>query len=157
MEMDRRRRIGVLAGSAMLAALWLLTGQAHGAESVPWECSTYSPEAQTRCMQAMIESQREKIGQLEGRIQSQQSQIGELRSQLDRESRAAADLQRQLTDRPPSIAPAPVPYPSPYLYAAPPGIGLGLYFGRPWIYGGPYLYGPPYWGPRWHGHWRHRW
>jgi hypothetical protein len=155
--MARVQRPGLLAAAGMLMALWLLTAQAYGADSVPWECSNYSPEAQTRCMQVLIESQRDKIDQLESQVQSQQSKVGELQHEVDRQARATADLQRQLTDRPPLVVPAPIPPPYPYAYAYPPGIGFGFYFGRPRLYGGPYLYGPPYWGPRFSRPWRHRW
>lgn len=134
-----------------------LFGSGHAEDTtVPWECSTYTGDAQTRCMQALIEAQREKIGKLEGQVQSEQSQMGTLQRQLDQQSRATVDLQRQL-DRPPTVVPVPTPYayaypyaypyPYPYPYLYPPGIRFGLYFG-----GGPYFYGPG-WGYR---HWGHR-
>ena len=121
--------------------------------TIPWECSNYSGEAQTRCINALIEDQRNRIGKLEGELQSQQSQIQNLQEQANQQSRAAAPPAQ-------SLAPAPVPYAYvsppygypfgyPYAYAYPPGIGLGFYFGR------PYSYGPRYWGPRYYGHWGH--
>lgn len=123
-----------------------------GAPQVPWECSNYEGEAQTRCLNAFIESQREKIGQLEGQLQAQQSAVGQLKNQVDSQAIATADLQRQLTDRP-ATAVTPIPYP--YTYYYPPGVGLGLYLGRPWVYGSPYYY-RPYWGPRYYRYWGHR-
>lgn len=123
---------------------------------VPWECSNYSAEAQTRCMQALIESQREQIGKLQGELNAQQGAMGQLKDQVDRQAAASTDMQRQL-----SQSPAIVPT-SPPLYAYPPaGVGvypgIGLYIGRPWGwgYGLGYSYGPyfrfgyrPYWGHR---------
>ena len=150
------RRSATFFAAAMIS-LMIVNGSHAGDSTVPWECSSYSWEAQTRCMQGLIEAQRDKIGKLEGEVQSQQSQMGTLQEQLDRQSRAAADLQRQL-DRPATVAstPSPDPYAYPYGYAYPypypyvyqPGIRFGLYFG-----GGPHVYGPG-WGYR---HWGHRW
>ncbi|MEK7726723.1 MAG: hypothetical protein AAB311_06035, partial [Nitrospirota bacterium] len=55
-----------IAGAAA-AALFLATGLAHAEnQSVPWECSTYEGEAQTRCLNTFIELQREEIGKLKG-------------------------------------------------------------------------------------------
>jgi hypothetical protein len=119
---------------------------------VPWECSNYDGDAQTRCLNAFIELQREKIGQLEGQLQAQQSTVGQLKDQADRQAAATADLQRQLSDRPATTV-APVPYPYTYFY--PPGLGFGLYLGRPWIYGPSYYY-RPYWSSRYHRHGGHR-
>ncbi len=120
--------------------------------NVPWECSNYSGDAQTRCINGMIEEQRNRIGQLEGQLQTQQSQLKALQDQAARSP--------QVT---PPAAPAPPP-PAPYAYGYgypygypygygygyyPPGIGLGLYFG------GPYWYGHRHWGPGYYGHWGH--
>jgi hypothetical protein len=106
-------------------------------------------------MQALIEAQRDKLGQLEGELQAQRSRMGTLQDEVERQSRATSDLQRQLQDRP-AVVPAPVPY-RPFVYAYPPAVGFGLYLGRPHFYGPPYLYGAPFWGPRYGRHWRHRW
>lgn len=112
----------------------------EAASTVPWECSNYSEEAQARCMQALIETQRERIGQLEGELKAHQNAVGQLREQVDRQSAATADLQRQLA------TPPPVGQTVPPVYAYPPasvGIypGFGLYLGRPWRYGYGYGYG----------------
>ncbi|TKS60940.1 MAG: hypothetical protein EWM72_00927 [Nitrospira sp.] len=121
---------------------------------VPWECSNYEGDTQTRCLNTFIEFQREKIGQLEGQLQAQQDTVGQLKNQVDRQAAATADLQRQLSDRPTTTV-APDPYP--YVYFHPPGLGFGLYLGRPWIYGyGPPYYYRPYWGPLFYRHWGHR-
>jgi hypothetical protein len=127
-------------------------------KSGPWECSNYSGDAHTRCLQAFVEIQREKISKLEAELQLQQSKVGQLKDQVDRQSSAAADLQRQLADQPPVTYSYATPGAGLYLY---PPVGLGLYFGRPW-YGPPYYYGRPlFWGPRYHrpyfGRWHRRW
>lgn len=151
-----RRSLGIFAG--VVTGLAVVAGGVYAAEgTVAWECSNYSAEAQTRCMQSIIEMQRDRIGKLEGEIQAQQSTVGALQEQVDRQTRATTELQRQLTERPSTVVPAPTPYPYPYAYAYPPGIGFGLYFGRPGVYGGPHFYGRPYWGPRGYRHWRDRW
>ena len=116
---------------------------------VPWECSNYSGDAQTRCINGLLEEQRKRIGHLEGQVQSQQSQLNALQEQAARPPQVPT----------PPAAPAPPP-PVPYAYSYPygypygygyypPGIGLGLYFGS------PYWYGRGYWGPRYYGHWGH--
>jgi hypothetical protein len=120
--------------------------QEAAAAQVPWECSNYTDEAQTRCLNAFIERQQEQIGQLEGRLQSQQEMVGQLRGQIDRQNAALA---QQPPPQPPvATAVVPAPYLYPYGYAYPP-VGFGLYLGRPWIGPGVYgYYGRPYWGPR---------
>jgi hypothetical protein len=125
--------------------------------SVPWECSGYEGEAQTRCMQTFIELQREKIAKLEDERRAQERELGRLQEQIGRQA-AAADVQQQLASRSTTL----VPVPSPYWYWYPP-VGVSLYFGRPWIYGiygPPYIYRPRSWGPRHygpHGGWGRRW
>lgn len=122
------------------------------APTVPWECSAYEGAAQSRCLNAFIELQREKIGQLEQELQSQQGTVAELKDRMERQATATADLQRQLMDRPSQLI---VPAPYSYAYVYPPTFGFGLYFGRPWVYGFPYPY-RPYWGPHYYRHWGYR-
>jgi hypothetical protein len=108
---------------------------------VPWECSGYSGEAKTRCLQTFIELEWEEIGKLKGQLKAQEGTLEQLKQQMDRQAAATADMQRRLAT-PPAFAPT---FPYAYsLYAYPP-VGFGLYFGRPWMYGGPYYY-PPYFG-----------
>ncbi|HEY6084529.1 MAG TPA: hypothetical protein VIU63_03995 [Nitrospira sp.] len=137
-----------------LASAVLLFGTAvHAAGTqVPWECSNYSEEAQTRCLNAFIEHQREQIDRLEGQLQAQKETVGQLKGQIDRQAAATADLQQQYSQRPATTF---VPTPYAYTYVYPP-VGIGLYLGRPWIYGPPYYY-HPYWGPRFYGRWGRRW
>jgi len=143
-----------IAGAAA-AALFLAAGLAHAEnQPVPWECSTYEGEAQTRCLNTFIELQREEIGKLKGQLQAQQGIVEQLKQQSDRQAAATADMQRQLA-APPAIVPS-APY-SAYTYVYPPAVGLGLYLGRPGFYGYPYYYGPHiYWGPRHYRHWGRR-
>jgi hypothetical protein len=155
-RLDAWRRTIVAGGlAAMGVTLFTLPVHASGAQ-VPWECSNYSEEAQTRCINAFIEHQREQIQKLEGQLQAQHEEVGRLKNQLDRQAASTANLQQQLSQRPATaVVPAPAYTPYAYTYAYPPA-GLGLYLGRPWIYGPPYFY-HPYWGPRFYGHWGRRW
>ncbi len=146
---------GTLSVGGFMALLLLLPMPSHAANtSIPWECSNYEGEAQSRCLNTLIELQREKLDQLEGQLQLQQGAVGQLRDQVDRQAAATAKLQRELSDRP-STSVEPIPYPYPYAYVYPPAFGLGLYFGRPWIYGVPYFYRPYWGGPRYYRHWTH--
>jgi len=145
--------------SITVIGVCLLALPIHAAsQQVPWECSSYSDEAQTRCLNGFIEHQRDQIGKIEGQLQAQQDAVGQLRGEVDRQSAATAQLQQQLA-RPPvttTVVPAPSLYPYGYAYPyAYPPVGIGLYFGRPWVYG---YYGPPFWGPRFfYGHRGRRW
>lgn len=141
--------LSAVSGVIFLSLTGTLTAHAANPQ-IPWECSNYNGEAQTRCLNSFIELQREKIGQLEGQLQAQQSALGQFKDLADRQAAATADLQRQLSDRP-STAVLPVPYPSAYYY--PPG--FGLYLGRPWVYGSPYYY-RGYWNQGFHRHGGHR-
>lgn len=132
----------------------------HAADtSGPWECSNYTGDAHTRCLQAFIEIQREKISKLEAEVHLQQSTVGQLKDQADRQSAMTADLQRQMSEQSSSVS--TYGYVSPGLLYGYPSVGFGLYLGRPWLYGSPY-YGRPYaWGPRYYrpyfGRWHRRW
>ncbi|MBU6479977.1 MAG: hypothetical protein KGS09_05480 [Nitrospirae bacterium] len=123
----------------------------------PWECSSYTGAAHTRCLETFIESQRDQIAALQGKLQAQQGAVDHLKDQVDHQASASADLQRRLAQPPAVVQGAPPLYTySPYAY---PPVGLGLYLGRPWIYGPPYLYRPYIYGPRYYGsrHRGHRW
>lgn len=121
---------------------------------VPWECSNYTGDAQTRCVNAFMEAQQKKIAELEGKLQAQEGTVGQLKSQLDRQATATADLQRQLTERP-STSIVPIPYSYPYSYGYPLGLGFGLQFGGAGIYASPYY--RPFWGHRHYGYWGYGW
>jgi uncharacterized coiled-coil protein SlyX len=126
---------------------------AYASESqTPWECSSYIGDAQTRCVEAFAESQRDQIATLQEKVQAQQETVNHLQDQLDRQASTNANLQRQLA-QPPAIVQAIPPF---YAY---PSVGLGLYLGRPWIYGPSYFHRPYVFGPRHNGahHRGHRW
>jgi hypothetical protein len=147
--LTRHLTLFILCILSVIFPLWL---KAEASDpSVPWECSNYSGDAQTRCIQGMLEEQRNRIGQLEGQILTQQSQLKALQDQAARPP--------QVTTPPAAPAsPPPVPYAYGYGYPYgypygygyyPPGIGLGFSFG------GLYGYGHRYWGPQYYGHWGH--
>lgn len=143
--------------------LWVLMGAigigillagvpTHASESqAPWECSSYTGDAHTRCVETFIEVQRDQIAALQGKLQAQQEIVSQLKNQLDRQSSANADLQRQLS-RPPAVVQTVPPF-----YAYPP-VGLSLNLGSPSIYGSPFYYPPYYFGPHFYGsRWGFRW
>jgi hypothetical protein len=117
-----------------------------------WECSSYTGDAHTRCLEGFAESQRDQIAVLQGKLQAQQETVNLLKDQLDRQASTSAELQRQLA-QPPAVVHALPP-----LYAYPP-VGLSLYLGRPWIYGPPFFYHPYVYGSRYYEprHRGHRW
>lgn len=129
---------------ATVVACFLHHADANAANSsIPWECSTYEGDAQTRCLSAFIELQRDKIERLEGQLQAQQGTVGQLKEQVERQAAATADLQRQLRDHPiTTIVPSPYSYTYVYPPTFPPTVGLGFYFGGPWIFGPTHFYSP---------------
>ena len=140
-----------------LAASMIPIPSSHAETPVPWECFNYSVEAQSRCLNAFIEQQREQIGRLQGQVQAQQDAMKQMKEQMDKQAAASANMQQQLSQSTSTvIAPTVVPPAYAYSYMYPPTIGFGLYLGRPSIYGPPYYY-HPYWGPRFYGHWGRRW
>ena len=160
LESPRHRLASIVLG--LSAAFFVIP--VHAADtSGPWECSNYSGDAHTRCLQAFIEIQREKISTLEAEVHLQQSTVGQLKDQADRQNAMTADLQRQMAEHSSSG--------SSYTYVAPgiapgllygyPSVGFGLYLGRPWIYGSPFYARPYAWGPRYYrpyyGRWHRRW
>ena len=117
---------------------------AHASESqTPWECSSYTGDAFTRCVEAFAESQRDQIAALQGKLQAQQETVNRLKDQLDRQASTSAELQRQLA-QPPAVV-----HTVPPLYAYPP-VGFSLYLG-PRIFGPPYYYPPFFYGLRFYG------
>ena len=140
--------IGAVGIGMVLAGL-----PAQASESqTPWECSSYTGDAHTRCLEGFAESQRDQIAALQGKLQAQQETVKLLKDQLDRQATANTELQRQLV-RPPSVVQVVPP-----LYAYP-SVGLGLYLGSPWIYGSPLFYRPHVFVPHYYGlgHWGYRW
>jgi hypothetical protein len=117
-----------------------------------WECSSYTGDAHTRCLEGFAVSQRDQIAALQGKLQAQQETVNLLKDQLDRQASTSAELRRQPA-QPPAVVQAVPP-----LYAYPP-VGLSLYLGRPWIYGPPFFYRPYVYGSRYYEprHRGHRW
>ncbi|MDZ4856518.1 MAG: hypothetical protein SGJ26_16970 [Nitrospirota bacterium] len=126
---------------------------AQASESqTPWECSNYTGDAHTRCVETFAESQRDQIAALQGKLQAQQETVTRLQNQLARQASTSAELQRQLA-QPPTVVQAVPPL---YTY---PSVGLSFYLGNPWIYGLPFSYRPYVYGPHYFGshHRGHRW
>ena len=127
-----------------------LPAQASESQTL-WECSSYTGDAHTRCVETFAEWQRDQIAALQGKLQAQQETVDRIQDQLNRQASTNAELQRQLS-RPPAVQVAPP------LYTYP-SVGLSFSLGSPWIYGPPffdhpYIFGPGYYG---HRHWGHRW
>lgn len=148
----RLLQVSVLAGS--LACVLFPFPSIAETLQVPWECSNYTGDAQTRCVNAFMEAQQNKIAELEGKLQAQEGTVSQLKSQLDRQTTATTDLQRQLAERP-NTSIVPIPYSNPYSYGYPLGLGFGLNFGGAGIYTSPYY--RPFWGPRHYGYWGYLW
>jgi uncharacterized coiled-coil protein SlyX len=136
-------------GIAMVVA-WV-PAQASESQTL-WECSNYTGNAHTRCLEGFAESQRDQIAALQGKLQAQQETVKLLKDQLDRQTSTSAELQRQLA-RPPAVVQAVPPF-----YSYPP-MGLSFSLGNPWIYGSPLFYSPYIYGPGYYGslRWSHRW
>jgi hypothetical protein len=118
----------------------------------PWECSSYTGDAHTRCMKTFMEMQRDQIAALQEKMKAQEETVNRLKTQLDRQASTSADLQRQLAQRSPLVQATPPIY-------SYPSVGFDLYLGSPWIYGSPYYYPPFFYSPRHYGlgYWGHRW
>jgi hypothetical protein len=140
--------VGAIGIGMVLAGL-----PAQASESqAPWECSSYTGDAHTRCVETFVESQRDQIAALQGKLQAEQETIHRLKDQLDRQASTNADLQRQLAQRPAVVHMAPP------LYTYP-SVGLSFSLGSPWIYGPPFTYRPYIFGPRYYGpgYWGYPW
>jgi hypothetical protein len=135
---------------------FLFTFPSHAeTPSIPWECSTYQQAAQTRCLNTLIELQREKVAQLEGQLRAQEGTVRRLKDQVDRQTVVTQELQRWLSDQP-AVGIGPIFYPSvPYLNFYPPGLGFGIHFGSSWAYGPSHFY-DPLWSLPYYRSWRSR-
>lgn len=120
--------LGVLMSSAHVIAQ---------APNVPWECSEYSGEAQTRCMHVLLDLQKNHIAKLEAQLNAQERTVNDLKEKMDRqEAFASRDARVKKQD--------PL-YPlTPYAYA--PLRPLGIYLQPPWTVSRYYGFGPAYWG-----------
>lgn len=151
---SRWSRVFIVAGS--LACVHFPFPSIAETLQIPWECSNYTNDAQTRCVNAFMEAQQKKIAELEGKLQAQEGTVSQLKNQLDRQSTTTADLQRQLAERP-NTSIVQIPYSYPYSYGYPLGLGLGfgLQFGSSGMYASPFY--RPLWGPRQYGYWGYPW
>lgn len=140
--------IGAIGLGIVLAGLPAQADESH----TPWECSSYTGDAHTRCVETFAEWQRDQITALQGKLQAQQETLNLLKGQLDRQASTTAELQRQLA-RPPIVVQTLPPL---YTY---PSVGLSFSLGSPWIYGPPFFDRPYIFGPRYYGsrYWGHRW
>jgi uncharacterized coiled-coil protein SlyX len=135
----RRLLIAAIGIGLLLAGLPAYAGESQ----TPWECSNYSGEAHTRCLEVFVETQRDQIAALQGKVQAQQEIANQLKAQLDRQASSNADLQRRLA-QPPAVVQAIPPF---YGYPSVPSVGLGFSFGSPWNYGPSLFYSPYAYSP----------
>ena len=140
--------IGVIGIGIVLAGLPAQAGESP----TPWECSSYTGDAHTRCVETFAEWQRDQIAALQEKLQAQQETVNRLQNQLERQTSTNAELQRQLAQRLAGMQTIP-PF---YAY---PRVGLSFSLGSPWIYGAPFYYPPFPFGPLGYGprYWSHRW
>ena len=110
--------IGAIGIGIVLAGLPAQAGESQ----TPWECSSYTGDAHTRCVETFAEWQRDQIAALQGKLQAQQETVNLLKDQLDRQASTNAELQRQLA-RPPAVVQT-----APPLYTYPP-VGLSFSLG----------------------------
>ncbi|MCA9476166.1 MAG: hypothetical protein KC563_10245 [Nitrospira sp.] len=122
---------------------WLISGSLALAQEsdIPWECSEYSGEAQTRCMRTLLELQQDKITKLEEQLKAQEGTVSELKEKVDRQEARA--YQQDPRWPPPPYSPAySSPYGYSYRYVSPPPVGI--YIQPPWRVPRYYGYGPRY-------------
>ena len=135
-------RTFIQTGSLAFMLLFSTFSSRAETPSIPWECSAYNGAAQTRCLNTMVELQREKIGQLEGQLRAQEGTVSRLKDQVNQQTALTVDLQRRLSDQT-TMSLRPMFYPpAPYLNFYPPSLGFGIQFGSPWAYGPLHLHGP---------------
>ena len=139
---------GFLGGLSVLAVmLWPLPANATD-QVVPWECTGFTGEAQSRCARTFTELQQEKIAKLEKELEIQQRTVQHLQDRVAQQASATADLERKLRRKQARW------YRSSFVDIYPPfGLSLGFgrhrHFGRSLFLGRPYYYGPRFFG---HGH-----
>lgn len=114
--------------------------------NVPWECSEYSGDAQTRCISTLKELQQRKIDQLAEQLKAQEGIVKQLQEKLDRQEVSALSQVQTSKQNSRYLSPYPYAYPygSSYGYAQFPP--FGIYLQPPWGYPRNYGYGPGYWG-----------
>src|SRR5437879_3057694 len=98
---------GVIGIGMLLAGL---PAQASESQAAPWECSSYTGDAHTHCVEAFRELQRDQIAVLQEKMKAQEETVNRLKAQLDRQASTSSDLQRQLAQRPAVVQAAPPIY-----------------------------------------------
>ncbi len=139
-------KIGRRGGLSVLAVmLWFLPANATD-QVVPWECTGFTEEAQSRCVRIFADLQQEKIEKLERDLETQRQTVHQLQRQVTQQASVAANLERQLSKKRSRW------YGRPTFQIYPP-LGLSLGFGRHRHFGGSLFFGRPYYyGPRFFGH-----
>lgn len=149
-----RKHLYTALTASWIAVLLLTPSQSFSAESlaVPWECSSYTGDVQTRCLNTLSELQREKIAQLENQLRAQQNTVSRLKEQLDRQEAVTEALQRAIAVRP-AIQFAPILYYPPLPFVTLQShAGFWFSLGHSWAFGPPYYY-RSWWGPRYYRSW----
>ena len=114
--------------------------------TVPWECSGFSEEAQSRCIRALTELQQAKITKIKKDLEVQEQTVQQLQRQVSQQASVTAELERQLADNRSRWDGSS----SAQVY---PPIGLSFRFGRDRFLGRSLWYGMPrYFARRLYGH-----
>ncbi len=130
---------------ALVVMLCALPADAAG-PIIPWECTGFAGEAQSRCVRTFADLQQEKIATLERDLEVQQRTVQQLQNQVARQASATVDLERKLTRKRFRW------YGSPFVQIYPP-LGLTLGFGRDKYFWGSLFYGTShYYGSGFYGH-----
>lgn len=138
-------------GLCVLGMMFWSVSAGAADQAVPWECTGFTGEAQSRCTRTFTALQREKIAKLEKALEFQKQETRQYQQQLAQQASTTAKLQRKLTRKRSRW------YHSPSLHIFP-SLGLGLHFGRDRFFGGSLFYGNPrYDGPRFYRHGYRRW
>ncbi len=139
------------SGFCVLGMIFWSVSAGAADQAVPWECTGFTGEAQSRCTRTFTELRHEKIAKLEKELEFQKQETRQYQQQLAQQASTTAKLQRKLTRKRSRW------YSSPSLHLFPP-LGLGLYFGRDRFFGGSLFYGNPrYYGSRFYRHGYRRW
>lgn len=139
-------KIGRLGGFSVLAVM-LCSLPANATDLVvPWECTGFKGEAQSRCVRIYADLQQEKIEKLERDLEIQRQTVHQLQRQVTQQASVTAGLERKLNKKRFRWYGGP----SFQFY---PSLGLSLGLGRHRHFGGSLFLGRPYYyGPRFFGY-----
>ncbi len=139
------------SGLCVLGMVFWSVSSSAAEQAVPWECTGFTGEAQSRCTRTFTELRQEKIAKLEKELEFQKQKTQQYQQQLAQQASTTAKLERKLSRKRSRW------YNSPSLHVFPP-LSLGLHFGRDRFFGGSLFYGNPrYYGPRFYRHGYRRW